>query len=45
MKNMKMLLLRIIKQNVTLISKAFKGQLIIPDFASFTGDIAEIYET
>ena len=33
-----------IKENPSLISKAFKGQLVIPDFDSFTKDITQIYE-
>ena len=35
---------RMIKENPSLISKAFKGQLVIPDFESFTKDITQIYE-
>merc|ERR1719336_191137 len=35
---------KMIKENPSLISKAFKGQLVIPDFESFTKDITQIYE-
>ena len=38
------LLFRLVKMNLHLISKAFKGQLIIPDFAAFTADIVKIYK-
>ena len=33
---------RVIKQSTVLISKAFKGQLVIPEFSSFTQDITEV---
>ena len=36
--------LRVIKQSTVLISKAFKGQLVVPEFCTFTQDIVEIYE-
>ena len=36
--------LRVIKQSTVLISKAFKGQLVVPEFSTFTQDIVEIYE-
>jgi len=35
---------KLVKMNLSLISKAFKGQLVIPDFPSFTEDIVEIYK-
>ena len=38
------ILFRLVKMNLSLISKAFKGQLVIPDFPSFTEDIVEIYK-
>ena len=36
------LLCRVIKQSTVLISKAFKGQLVIPEFSFFTQDITEV---
>jgi len=35
---------RVIKQSTVLISKAFKGQFVVPEFTAFTEDIVEIYE-
>ena len=35
---------RVIKQSTVLISKAFKGQLVIPDFSAFIEDIQDIFE-
>jgi len=35
---------RVIKQSTVLISKAFKGQFVVPEFTEFTEDIVEIYE-
>jgi len=36
---------KVIRQSKVLISKAFKGQLVIPEFDEFTKDIVDIYET
>jgi len=35
---------KVIKQSTVLISKAFKGQFVIPEFNIFTQDIVEVYE-
>ena len=35
---------RVTKQCTVLISKAFKGQLVVPEFTEFTEDITQIYE-
>merc|ERR1711970_53066 len=35
---------KVIKQCTVLISKAFKGQLVVPEFTEFTEDITQIYE-
>jgi hypothetical protein len=34
---------RVLDQCTVLVSKAFKGQLIIPEFAQFCNDISNIY--
>ena len=39
-----LLVFRVIKQSTVLISKAFKGQFVVPEFTAFTEDIVEIYE-
>ena len=39
-----LLYFRVIKKCTVLISKAFKGQFVIPEFSAFTSDIHEIYE-
>ena len=38
-------LLRIMRPNISLIERALRGDLIIPDFPAFCDDIREIYET
>ena len=35
---------RVIKPSIVIIVKAFKGQLVIPEFDAFTKDITEVYE-
>jgi len=35
---------KVIKKSGLLISKVFRGQLVIPEFGSFTSDIEEIYQ-
>lgn len=36
---------KVIKPSIVIIVKAFKGQLVIPEFDAFTKDIQEIFET
>ena len=33
-----------IKPSIVIIVKAFKGQLVIPEFEAFTKDIQEVFE-
>merc|ERR550534_1225891 len=35
---------KVIKPSIVIIVKAFKGQLVIPEFDAFTKDITEVYE-
>ena len=35
---------RVIKKCTVLISQAFKGQFVVPEFTEFTRDIVEIYD-
>lgn len=35
---------KVIKQSTVLISKAFKGQFVVPEFTIFTKDIVNVYE-
>ena len=35
---------RVIKPSIVIIVKAFKGQLVIPEFDAFTKDITDVYE-
>jgi len=35
---------KVIKQSTVLISKAFKGQFVVPEFTAFTQDIVDVYE-
>jgi len=35
---------KVIKQSTVMISKAFKGHFVVPEFTEFTKDIVEIYE-